>query len=147
MQKSQGLVVTDMSRQVWALEGGASSASAGFLAKLLLAWVPLQRRLRGSALLSLFNNGACEPFQVCLFWQKATTSDRHKWATCLLQAGESLAAPKRKWGWPVGQGSWLLLMACPGVALIECLCLGIHSFNQPVIHWGMCSSGWNHSNE
>ena len=125
--------MTDMSRQVWALKGGASSASAGFLAKLLLAWVPLQRRLRGSALLSLFNNGGCEPFQTCLFWQKATTSDRHKWATCLLQAGESLAAPERKWGWPVGQGSWLLLMACPGVALIECLLSG-HSFTEPASH-------------
>ena len=54
-----------MSRQVWALKGGASSASAGFLAKLLLAWVPLQRRLRGSALHCLITE-AVNPFKhVC----------------------------------------------------------------------------------
>lgn len=110
-QKPQGLVMADMSGQAWALPGGLS-ASGGFLAKLLLAWVPLERRLRGSVLLSLFNNGAQEPFQACLFWQRAATSDRAEWAACPLRLEPG--RPHRENRQASGSGRLVLLVACPG---------------------------------
>lgn len=68
-QKSQGLAMADMSGQAVGTRRWAQSASAAFLAKLLLAWLPLERRLRKEASFTV-NHGVREPFQACLFWPR-----------------------------------------------------------------------------
>lgn len=92
-----------MSGQAVGTPRWAQSASAAFLAKLLLAWVPLERRLRGSVLLSLLITESVSPFKPVCSGAERASSDRREWAVCLLQSGERPAVPTEQTGWVAGQ--------------------------------------------
>lgn len=95
--------MADMSGQVVGTPRWAQSASAAFLAKLLLAWVPLERRLRGSVLLSLLITESVSPFKCVCSGAERASSDRREWAVCLLQSGECPPVPTEQAGQVGGQ--------------------------------------------
>lgn len=145
--------MADMSGQAVGTPRWAQSASAAFLAKLLLAWVPLERRLRGSVLLSLLITESVSPFKCVCSGAERASSDRREWAVCLLQSGVP-GCPHRASGAgggadTRGQRSLLPRMVCSQAALtVVPLVSGlIHSFHQSFVHLGMCSRSWGYNSE
>lgn len=139
----------DVSGQAVGTRRWAQSASAAFLAKRLLAWVPLERRLRGSVLLSLFITEPASPFRHGCSGRERATSDSRERAACLLQSGESPAVPTERVGgrW-AGSAEPVIADGLPrGGPDRGTTCLGIHSLRQSFIHLGMCSRGWGYSSE
>lgn len=123
-QKSRGNPETpgvDDGRHVWASMGAPRWAvsSGGFLAKLLLAWVPLGRSLEDQSFFHCLITELKSPFKHVCSGRERATSDRPECAACF---------PTENTGKPMGQGSLVLLVAHPGVNSL------IHSFTQPVSH-------------
>lgn len=140
-QQSRGLATPDMSGQAMGTCRWAQSASVAFLAKLLLAWVPLERRLRGSVLLSLLITESVSPCKHVCSGREQATSDRQNWAVCLLQSGPAQPSLQRKLGAADPQGQQSPLLGCPEVALtaVPLIWAFIHSLSQSFIHLRMCA--------